>query len=178
MKYFQLTASAVLFASIIACSPKDNTEAGGNEPATAAETADECTPEAVASVTAVEIEPGLTSRVFTTGCGAPVASGDLAVVHYTGWLLDESQADRRGQKFDSSRDRGTPFQFPLGAQRVIRGWDQGVAGMSVGEVRELTIAPELAYGNRAIGQIPAGSTLVFEVELVGFESPQAAMGNE
>src|SRR5690606_30898849 len=92
-----------------------------------------------------EIVPGLTMRVLEEGGGTTVAAGDTAVVHYTGWLHDPSAADRHGAKFDSSRDRGQPFDFTVGAGEVIRGWDEGVRGMQVGEIRELTIAPELGY---------------------------------
>lgn len=114
----------------------------------------------------VEIEPGLTMRVLNEGSGETATPGQTAVVHYTGWLYDAEAPDNRGQKFDSSRDRGQHFEFPLGAGAVIAGWDRGVAGMQVGEVRELTIAPELAYGERGAGAvIPPGATLVFEVEL-------------
>ena len=97
-----------------------------------------------------------------TGTGAEAKPGQTVTVHYTGWLTS-------GQKFNSSRDRGRPFSFALGAGQVIRGWDEGVAGMRVGGVRRLTIPPELGYGNRAVGPIPAGSTLVFEVELLGVQ---------
>lgn len=115
-----------------------------------------------------EIEPGLTMRVLNEGSGETATPGQTAIVHYTGWLYDEEAPDNRGQKFDSSRDRGQHFEFPLGAGAVIAGWDRGVAGMQVGEVRELTIAPELAYGERGAGAvIPPGATLVFEVELAG-----------
>jgi FKBP-type peptidyl-prolyl cis-trans isomerase len=88
-------------------------------------------------------------------------------VHYTGWLYDDAAEGKRGKKFDSSLDRDQHFQFPLGAGRVIKGWDQGVVGMREGEIRELTIAPELAYGDKNVGNglIPPGSTLIFEVEL-------------
>jgi FKBP-type peptidyl-prolyl cis-trans isomerase len=114
----------------------------------------------------VEIEPGLTMRVLNEGSGETAEPGQTAVVHYTGWLYDEAAPDNRGQKFDSSVDRGQHFEFPLGAGAVIAGWDRGVAGMQVGEVRELTIAPDLAYGERGAGSvIPPGATLVFEVEL-------------
>jgi FKBP-type peptidyl-prolyl cis-trans isomerase len=114
----------------------------------------------------VEIVPGLDRRILTAGSGETAEAGQVAVVHYTGWLYDEESPDNRGTKFDSSVDRGQHFEFPLGAGRVIQGWDRGVAGMRVGEVRELTIAPELAYGERGAGDvIPPGATLVFEVEL-------------
>ena len=100
------------------------------------------------------------------GTGAEARPGPIRV-HYTGWLHDPSKADGHGKKFDSSVDRGQPFEFPIGQGAVIEGWDRGVAGMQVGEVRELTIAPELAYGERgAGGVIPPGATLVFEVELL------------
>lgn len=94
------------------------------------------------------------------GNGAEAKSGNTVSVHYVGTLTD-------GSKFDSSRDRGRPFEFPLGGGRVIKGWDQGVAGMKVGEVRKLTIPPELGYGARGFPPvIPANATLVFEVELI------------
>lgn len=122
---------------------------------------------AAGSGEAVQIVPGLQRRILEEGEGATAQAGQTAVVHYTGWLYDESAPDNRGVKFDSSRDRGQHFEFPLGAGRVIRGWDQGVVGMEVGEVRELTIAPELAYAERGAGDvIPPNATLVFEVELV------------
>jgi FKBP-type peptidyl-prolyl cis-trans isomerase FkpA len=99
-------------------------------------------------------------------------SGELAVagcrvkVHYTGWLHDPDAADQRGKKFDSSKDRGQLFAFGLGGGQVIRGWDEGVAGMKVGGTRVLTIPPALGYGARgAGGVIPPNATLVFEVEL-------------
>ncbi len=119
-----------------------------------------------------EIVPGLTMRRLKNGYGRAAVAGDLASVHYTGWLYDENAADGRGKKFDSSVDRGQQFQFPLGAGRVIRGWDEGVVGMLIGEKRELTIAPELGYGSRGAGSaIPPGATLLFEVELLGLRGP-------
>jgi len=95
------------------------------------------------------------------GQGAEAQAGKTVSVHYVGTLTT-------GEKFDSSRDRGKPFQFPLGAGKVIKGWDQGVAGMKVGEIRKLTIPGHLAYGERGFpGLIPPNATLVFEVELLG-----------
>ena len=104
---------------------------------------------------------GLQYRDLVVGTGEVASAGRTAVVHYTGWLLD-------GTKFDSSVDRGTPFEFPLGAGRVIKGWDEGVATMNVGGKRELIIPPDLAYGAQgaAGGLIPANATLKFEVELL------------
>lgn len=117
---------------------------------------------------ATEIVPGLTSRTLREGDGETATAGQTAIVHYTGWLYDPEAPDNRGEKFDSSVDRDQHFRFVVGAGQVIQGWDQGVAGMKVGEKRELTIAPELAYGERGAGTvIPAGATLVFEVELAG-----------
>jgi len=104
------------------------------------------------------------------GTGALAEAGKNVVVHYTGWLFDAAAADNKGRKFDSSRDRGDPFRFSLGAGQVIQGWDKGVAGMKVGGQRTLVIPPELGYGARgAGGVIPANATLVFDVELLGVE---------
>jgi FKBP-type peptidyl-prolyl cis-trans isomerase len=94
------------------------------------------------------------------GTGNAAKAGDTVEVHYTGWLTD-------GKKFDSSHDRRQPFSFQLGAGRVIKGWDQGVAGMKVGGKRKLTIPPDLGYGARgAGGVIPPNAELIFEVELL------------
>ena len=104
------------------------------------------------------------------GTGALAEAGKNVVVHYTGWLFDAAAADNKGKKFDSSRDRGDPFRFSLGAGQVIQGWDKGVAGMKVGGQRTLVIPPELGYGARgAGGVIPPNATLVFDVELLGVE---------
>ena len=101
------------------------------------------------------------------GTGAEARAGMTVSVHYTGWLYEAGASDRRGTKFDSSKDRNEPFDFPLGAGQVIPGWDQGVAGMKEGGTRVLTIPPALAYGpNGAGGVIPPNATLVFEVELL------------
>ncbi len=103
---------------------------------------------------------GLKYEDIKQGSGDVAAPGKTVSVHYTGWLTN-------GTKFDSSKDRGQPFEFPLGAGRVIKGWDEGVQGMKVGGVRKLTIPSSLGYGSRgAGGVIPPDATLVFEVELL------------
>ena len=105
-----------------------------------------------------------------TGKGAEAIAGKSVDVHYTGWLYDAAKADHKGTKFDSSLGRGKPFSFKLGAGMVIKGWDQGVAGMKVGGQRTLTIPSELAYGARgAGGLIPPNATLVFDVELLNVQ---------
>jgi peptidylprolyl isomerase len=109
-------------------------------------------------------DSGLQYRDVKEGTGEKAAKGQTALVHYTGWLWAN---DTKGKKFDSSKDRGEPFDFPIGAGQVIKGWDEGVAGMKVGGKRELVIPPELGYGARgAGGVIPPNSTLFFEVELL------------
>ena len=98
---------------------------------------------------------------LVAGTGVEAVKGKMVSVHYTGWLTD-------GKKFDSSKDRGQPFDFPLGRGHVIQGWDDGVAGMKVGGKRKLTIPPEMGYGAAgAGGVIPPNAVLVFEVELLG-----------
>ena len=99
------------------------------------------------------------------GTGASPKTGQTCVMHYTGWL---SAGGNKGKKFDSSVDRGQPFEFPIGMKRVIGGWDEGVASMKVGGKRTLIIPPELGYGARgAGGVIPPNATLIFDVELLG-----------
>ncbi len=105
-------------------------------------------------------DSGLKYKDLSEGEGDLAVSGQRVSVHYTGWLLD-------GEKFDSSVDRNQPFEFALGKGMVIRGWDEGVAGMRVGGKRRLTIPPQLGYGSRgAGGVIPPNATLVFDVELL------------
>ena len=108
----------------------------------------------------VTTDTGLQYIDVRVGEGDAAEAGSTAVVHYTGWLVN-------GKKFDSSLDRNQTFDFPVGGGRVIKGWDQGVAGMKVGGVRKLIVPPDLGYGSRGIGPIPPDATLVFEVELVG-----------
>ncbi len=104
---------------------------------------------------------GLAWQEVLVGSGA-IAVDRRATVHYTGWL-------ENGTQFDSSRDRERPFTFPVGAGRVIKGWDEGVATMRVGGRRRLIVPARLGYGDRAVGPIPAGSTLIFDVELLAVE---------
>jgi FKBP-type peptidyl-prolyl cis-trans isomerase FkpA len=107
---------------------------------------------------------GLQYEDTVTGSGAAARAGQSVTVHYTGWLFENGVA---GRKFDSSKDRGQPFRFDLGAGTVIRGWDEGVQGMQVGGTRRLVIPPQLGYGARgAGGVIPPNATLLFEVELL------------
>lgn len=116
----------------------------------------------------VALDNGLKYLLLAEGAGAAIEAGQNAMVHYTGWLYDESLPEGKGEKFDSSRDRGQPFSFPLGAGRVIKGWDEGVAGMKVGERRMLIIPADLGYGSRgASGAIPPDADLLFDVELLG-----------
>jgi len=111
---------------------------------------------------------GLQYEDTKPGTGAEAKAGNRVQVHYTGWLYDPTASNNRGTKFDSSKDRGQPFSFGLGGGEVIRGWDEGVAGMLVGGTRVLIIPPEMGYGARgAGGAIPPNATLVFEVDLLG-----------
>ena len=148
MRRFAMLTASFFVPTIVGCSP-------GGEPSA------ELPAEPPGELFIIELE---------SGDGPAIAPGSTAVVHYTGWLFDPAAEDRKGAKFDSSVDRGQPFRFPLGAGRVIAGWDQGVAGMQVGQKRRLIIPPQLAYGSRgAGGVIPANATLVFDVELLDIE---------
>jgi FKBP-type peptidyl-prolyl cis-trans isomerase FkpA len=144
------TSLVMFIALLAACSGKS-----GAPPATAP---------AASAVTALQ------SVTLKPGTGAAVAGGQIAVVEYTGWLYEASATDTKGKQFDSSRTGGQAFKFPLGTGSVIKGWDQGVAGMKIGESRRLIIPPDLAYGdNGAGGVIPPGATLVFDIDLIAIE---------
>jgi FKBP-type peptidyl-prolyl cis-trans isomerase FkpA len=171
MKISQTIVAIALATSISACSNQDS---GNNEAAEATDVVEEqtVTEESANATESFEVAPGLSAKVMQTGYGRAAEAGDYVEVHYTGWLYDETGTDNRGSKFDSSVDRGEKFHFQLGAGQVIKGWDQGVAGMLIGEKRELTLAPEMGYGQRGAGNvIPPGAMLVFEVELFGLEGP-------
>ena len=107
------------------------------------------------------------------GVGEGISQGQVAVVHYTGLLYDPTAAEQKGAKFDSSRDRGQPFSFSVGAGNVIRGWDEGVQGMQPGGQRRLVIPPALGYGEvGAQNVIPPNATLVFDIELLRIDEPK------
>ena len=137
-----VVGAAVLAVLVAACSQSQAPSGGG-------------------SGTEVTTPSGLKYQDTKVGTGPEAKAGQTAVVHYTGWLTD-------GTKFDSSKDRGQPFSFPLGGGRVIKGWDQGVQGMKVGGRRQLTIPAHLAYGNQSpTPAIKPGETLIFVVDLLG-----------
>jgi|SwirhisoilCB3_FD_contig_41_10073611_length_588_multi_3_in_0_out_0_1 FKBP-type peptidyl-prolyl cis-trans isomerase FkpA len=140
-----LLGTAVMAVLVAACSQTQAPSGGGD---------------AAGGGQEVTTSSGLKYTDEKVGTGAEAKAGQTVSVHYTGWLTD-------GKKFDSSKDRGQPFSFPLGGGRVIKGWDEGVQGMKVGGVRRLTIPPQLGYGpSGAGGVIPPNATLVFEVELL------------
>jgi FKBP-type peptidyl-prolyl cis-trans isomerase FkpA len=150
-QFFLLTTLLAALTVVPAC--------GGNDssPSTTGETG-------LSSITTLQVTD------VKVGTGADATSGKTVTVHYTGWLYNESAADKHGSKFDSSRDRNQPFSFVLGAGQVIRGWDQGVAGMKVGGQRTLIVPPSLGYGSTgAAGVIPPNATLVFDVELLNVQ---------
>jgi FKBP-type peptidyl-prolyl cis-trans isomerase len=157
---------ALAVIALSACQPKDkpaDSASTAAAPATAAEPAAEAAPAAPGTenmpMQKVDLAPGN---------GAEIKSGQTALVNYTGWLYDANAPENKGKKFDSSVDRNQPFEFPVGAGYVIKGWDDGVVGMKVGGKRRLVIPPEMGYGAKGAGGglIPPGATLVFDVELV------------
>jgi FKBP-type peptidyl-prolyl cis-trans isomerase len=120
-----------------------------------------------------ELSPAIAALERTdlkVGAGAPIVDGQTAVVNYTGWLYESGDPDHKGRQFDSSLPGGRPFKFKLGAGDVIKGWDQGVAGMQVGGTRRLTIPAALAYGDAgAGGVIPPGAALIFDIDLIAID---------
>ncbi|HEX5788846.1 MAG TPA: FKBP-type peptidyl-prolyl cis-trans isomerase [Woeseiaceae bacterium] len=122
-------------------------------------------------------QDGVAVRIVRNGHGRAVEPGDELTVHTTGWLYDENAADNRGEKFWSSLDTGERLTFTLGAGQMIQGWDRGLPGMLIGEIRELTIPPGLAYGESGRGPIPPAATLVFEVELFSARTPEEVAGS-
>jgi FKBP-type peptidyl-prolyl cis-trans isomerase len=159
---FQTLFVALAVLSLAACSKSEKKpEEAGSAPTTAAtESAAAATPDTGSSMP-------LQKTDLAPGAGTDIKSGQTALVHYTGWLFEAAAPDNKGKQFDSSVG-GEPFEFPLGAGRVIAGWDQGVVGMKVGGKRRLVIPADMAYGSRGAGNglIPPGATLVFDVELV------------
>lgn len=130
-------------------------------------------PKSAPAAAAVPPPSALQKTDVVKGTGEGISLGQVAVVHYTGWLYDPTAQEQKGTKFDSSRDRGEPFKFAIGAGQVIRGWDEGVQGMQPGGQRRLVVPADLGYGDRGAGDvIPPGATLVFDVELLAIEAPK------
>lgn len=164
--------AALIAAGMVGCSGSEDEAVKPAEPVTETVEEQAVTEESTSEPEIIEVAPGLSAKILQRGHGRVAEAGDFVEVHYTGWLFDAEAENNRGDKFDSSVDRGQRFGFPLGEGRVIKGWDQGVAGMLIGEKRELTIAPEMGYGDRGAGDvIPPGATLIFEVELFRAEGP-------
>jgi FKBP-type peptidyl-prolyl cis-trans isomerase len=155
-----ILVTAFAMGLLVACSP-------GDKPEAASPTAPTPEPAAAPAATGTQTMP-MQKIEIAPGDGAEIKSGQTALVHYTGWLYDASAMENKGKKFDSSVDRDEPFEFPVGAGMVIKGWDDGVVGMKVGSKRRLVIPSDMGYGARgaAGGLIPPGATLVFDVELV------------
>jgi len=170
---FKISLIVTLFVLAACGKPESETVEPPAEPAPAVEPPE--TSEPAVDTDTIQITDGLSAQILQEGEGEPAQAGQIAVVHYTGWLYDETADNNRGKKFDSSVDRDEYFSFMLGAGRVIKGWDQGVTGMKLGEKRELTIAPEMGYGDRGAGAvIPPGATLIFEIELVEIQGAEPA----
>lgn len=161
-KYMGISAFATLSLAFLAsCGQKKKhveNEAPGKEIAIPVES------ERPKKMEQVKTSSGLTYQVLQAGSGATPEKGKKVTVHYTGWLEEDGQV---GKKFDSSVDRGEPFSFVIGVGQVIKGWDEGVMGMKVGEKRRLFIPSDLGYGSRGAGRIiPPNATLIFDVELI------------
>ncbi|HEX6636647.1 MAG TPA: FKBP-type peptidyl-prolyl cis-trans isomerase [Steroidobacteraceae bacterium] len=156
-------ASVMLFA---ACSRKDPPAEPAPSTGTVQQPAAEPQPQAATTPDTGASTMPLQKNDLASGNGAEIKAGQTALVHYTGWLYDAAAPENKGKQFDSSVG-GEPFEFPVGAGRVIKGWDEGVVGMKVGGKRRLVIPPDMGYGAQgAGGVIPPGATLVFDVELV------------
>ena len=164
----RLLTAALVLSTLMACSGKTEESTAASDAAAApqegAPAAGPGAPDTFAMPTSLQTTPsGLQYAVDQPGTGAQPQAGQTVAVHYTGWLTD-------GTKFDSSRDRGEAFLFAVGKGEVIKGWDEGVAAMKVGEKRTLVIPPALGYGEQgAGGAIPPNATLVFKVELMSVE---------
>lgn len=160
-------AAAAVFAALAVAACSRTEKPASDAPPPSAEVAPAEPNAAPATQTSTGSETmDLQKTDLAPGNGAEIRSGQTALVHYTGWLYDAAAPDNKGKQFDSSVG-GEPFEFPLGAGRVIAGWDQGVVGMKVGGKRRLVIPPVMGYGERgAGGVIPPNATLVFDVELV------------
>ncbi len=164
-KSLALATTAALAALLMAACSRSEKPASEAAPAPAAEVAAAGTTPATPTPSGSETMD-LQKTDLAPGTGAEISSGQTALVHYTGWLYDAAAPENKGKQFDSSVG-GEPFEFPLGAGRVIAGWDQGVVGMKVGGKRRLVIPPVMGYGERgAGGVIPPNATLLFDVELV------------
>jgi peptidylprolyl isomerase len=160
MRTTRTMASVALGAALMVAGCERAPEADSAKPAAKADAGAAATAAPKPEGNVTETASGMKYTDEKVGTGASPQPGQVAVVHYTGWL-------ENGTKFDSSRDRGQPFRFAIGRGQVIKGWDEGVATMKVGGVRKLTIPPALGYGAAgAGGVIPPNSTLIFEVELL------------
>jgi FKBP-type peptidyl-prolyl cis-trans isomerase len=148
-RVLSLICAAGLLSVSLACSKNDSSPSSGETGAS--------------NITTLQITD------VKVGTGTEATAGKSVTVHYTGWLYSETAADHHGSKFDSSRDRGTPLTFTLGAGAVIKGWDQGIVGMKVGGQRTLVIPPSLGYGSAGNPPIPGNATLVFDVELLNVQ---------
>lgn len=161
-----LLLGLMLALPLVGCSPTDSSTDGTTDSTTGStDGTGEGTGDAAGTNLANDpalLAEELVIEDLVVGTGAEAKTGDTVSVHYTGWLTD-------GTKFDSSVDRGKPYEFTIGEGRVIAGWDQGVGGMKVGGTRKLTIPPSMGYADTAVGIIPAGSTLIFEIELLGIK---------
>ena len=168
VKSLALTSTMTLVAlCLLACTPDKPAESAA-APASETPAAASETPAAASAPAPTGTEPMAMQKIeIAPGTGPEIKAGQNALVHYTGWLYDAAAPENKGKKFDSSVDRNEPFEFPLGGGMVIKGWDEGVAGMKVGGKRRLVIPPDMGYGaSGAGGVIPPGATLVFDVELV------------